>query len=81
MGTELSIMISERAIRIVAEDKIDAALRDGQFDNLPGFGKPCPLIDDPYDDENWWIRRKFVREELGRFIGGEPVSPRGGPTT
>ncbi|GIW94971.1 MAG: hypothetical protein KatS3mg110_3012 [Pirellulaceae bacterium] len=60
-------MFFEWAIRIVAEDKIQAAMRDGQFDGLPGFGKPCPLIDEPYD-EYWWIRRKIIREELQALL-------------
>jgi len=54
---------SERAMRIVAENKIRAAIDAGEFDNLPGLGKPSPLIDEPYDPF-WWIRRKLQQEQL-----------------
>ena len=53
----------ERAMRIVADNKIRAAIEAGEFDNLPGFGKPSPLIDEPYDPF-WWIRRKLRQEQL-----------------
>ena len=56
-------IISQRAIDISVEDKIAAAYRDGQFDNLPGFGRPDPIFDEPYD-ANWWIRRKMEREGM-----------------
>ncbi len=55
--------LTERAIAIVAEDKIRAAQDAGQFDKLPGFGKPHPIIDEEYDP-HWWIRRKLAREQL-----------------
>jgi hypothetical protein len=54
---------SERAIGIVAENKLRAAIEAGEFDNLPGFGKPSPLIDEPYD-AFWWVRRKLQSEQL-----------------
>ena len=53
----------ERAMRIVADNKIRAAIEAGEFDNLPGLGKPSPLIDEPYDPF-WWIRRKLRQEQL-----------------
>jgi hypothetical protein len=55
--------VSDRAIQIVAENKIRAAIEAGEFDNLPSFGKPPALIDEPYDPY-WWLRRKLEREEL-----------------
>ena len=54
---------SERAIQIIAEDKIRAALREGEFDQLPGLGRPLACLDDAYD-ENWWLRRKLKAERL-----------------
>ena len=33
---------SERALQIVAENKIRAAIDAGEFDNLPGFGSSHP---------------------------------------
>lgn len=56
-------MITDRALRIVAEDKIQAAIREGLFDNLPGFGQPSALCDEPYDP-NSWLRRKLAHESL-----------------
>ncbi|HET6323411.1 MAG TPA: DUF1992 domain-containing protein [Planctomycetaceae bacterium] len=46
-----------------AERKIREAQAQGQFDALPGFGKPIPSLDEP-DDENWWIKNKLRREGL-----------------
>jgi Domain of unknown function (DUF1992) len=47
----------------LAERKIREAQAEGQFDSLPGFGKPIPDLDDP-DDENWWIKNKLRQEGL-----------------
>jgi DnaJ-like protein len=46
-----------------AERKIREAQTEGQFDALPGFGKPIPNLDGP-DDENWWIKNKLRQEGL-----------------
>ena len=54
-------MFSDRAIQIIADDKIRAAMAAGEFDNLPGFGKPSELIDEPYHPF-WWIGRKLKLE-------------------
>lgn len=56
-------MLSDRAIQIIADNKILAAIEAGEFDNLPGFGQPAAICDEPYDP-HWWIRRKFKSEEL-----------------
>jgi hypothetical protein len=56
-------MITDRALQIVAENKIRAAIEAGEFDNLPGFGKRSAICDEPYDP-HWWIRRKLRREGL-----------------
>lgn len=56
-------MFSERAIRLIADQKIQAAIEEGEFDDLPGFGKPSALLDEPYDP-NWWIRRKLKSEDI-----------------
>lgn len=61
---------SERAMQMVADSKIRAAIEAGEFDNLPGFGQPSPLIDEPYDPL-WWVRRKLRQENL-------PADPRDG---
>ena len=56
-------LISDRAIQIIADNKIRAAIAAGEFGNLPGYGKPIESIDEPYDP-HWWIRQKLRREEL-----------------
>lgn len=45
------------------ERQIRAAQESGEFDDLPGFGKPLPDIDEPYD-EMWWLKKKIKRENL-----------------
>jgi hypothetical protein len=45
------------------ERQIREAMDRGEFDNLPGEGKPLPGIDDP-PDPLWWIKRKMKREGL-----------------
>lgn len=51
---------------IVFEGWIDRQVREaierGEFDNLPGAGKPIPNLDD--NDENWWIKAKLEREGI-----------------
>lgn len=44
------------------EISIQQAMRRGDFDDLPGAGKPLPLRD--VHDPDWWIRRKIEREGL-----------------
>jgi Domain of unknown function (DUF1992) len=46
-----------------AERKIREAQAEGQFDRLPGFGKPIPGLEGPHD-ENWWIKNKLREEGL-----------------
>ncbi|MFD4968737.1 DUF1992 domain-containing protein [Streptomyces sp. NPDC058424] len=45
---------------------VDKQIRDaqgrGEFDRLPGAGKPLP--DDMTYDELWWVKRKIAREGL-----------------
>jgi hypothetical protein len=54
---------TDRALAIVAENKLRAAIEAGEFGNLPGFGQPSPLIDEPYDPW-WWVRSKLRAENL-----------------
>ncbi|WP_043500922.1 DUF1992 domain-containing protein [Georgenia sp. SUBG003] len=42
---------------------IRAAQERGEFDDLPGAGKPLPGIDAPLD-EDWWVRQKIRDEGL-----------------
>ena len=45
------------------ERRIREAMEAGQFDNLPGAGKPIPGIDDP-PDPDWWVKQKLKDEGL-----------------
>lgn len=45
------------------EAQIRSAQERGEFDNLPGAGKPIPGRDMPYD-EGWWIRSFMEREQI-----------------
>jgi hypothetical protein len=45
------------------EMQIRVAAERGDFDNLPGAGKPLPDLNKPHD-EMWWIKQKMDREEL-----------------
>jgi hypothetical protein len=45
------------------ETVIQQAIRRGEFDNLPGAGKPLSGLDGRHDPD-WWIRRKIESEQL-----------------
>jgi hypothetical protein len=60
-------MLTDRAIQIVAENKIRAAIDAGEFDNLPSLGKPAAIFDEPYDP-HWWIPRTLQREQLTSLV-------------
>jgi hypothetical protein len=48
--------------------RVERLIRDaeaaGEFDNLPGSGKPIDDLDQPYEPE-WWARRFAARQRLG----------------
>lgn len=49
------------------ESFVDRQIREaqerGEFDDLPGSGKPLPDLHRPYD-ELWWVRKKLREEGL-----------------
>jgi hypothetical protein len=50
----------ESAFRRLAERRIDEAIKEGKFDNLPGSGKPLVLDPMPADENarlTWWALR------------------------
>jgi hypothetical protein len=57
------VPLSARALELIADDKIRAAYQQGEFDNLPRFGQPAAIIDEPYDT-HWWLRRKLKAESM-----------------
>ena len=54
---------SEAERAAIVEISIEQAIRRGDFDNLPGAGKPIPGLGTTTDPD-WWIRRKIERERL-----------------
>ena len=45
------------------ERQIREAQEEGQFDDLPGKGKPLPDLAEVYDPD-WWIKKLVRRENL-----------------
>ena len=45
------------------DQQIHEARERGEFDDLPGHGKPLPDLDRPRD-ELWWVRKKLQREQV-----------------
>jgi hypothetical protein len=45
------------------EQQIEAARKDGQFDDLPNSGRPIPGLSGNYDPL-WWIKSLIKREQL-----------------
>lgn len=54
---------SEAEQAAMVEVSIEQAIRRGDFDNLPGSGKPIPGLGSTTGPD-WWIRRKIERERL-----------------
>lgn len=42
------------------ELSVQRAIERGEFDNLPGAGKPLELDDDP----DWWLKKLIAREQI-----------------
>ena len=45
------------------EKRIREATERGEFERLPGAGKPLPGLGKPYD-EMWWVKQKLRDENL-----------------
>lgn len=45
------------------ERQVREAIERGEFDNLPGAGRPIPGLDGRHDPD-WWIRRRMTDEDL-----------------
>lgn len=72
MVVSMSGFFSQRAIELIASAKIEAAIVAGEFDDLPGFGKPFEFDDTQYDP-HWWIRRKVERENMKNLFQPAPT--------
>ena len=57
------------------ETDVDRIIRDamdaGDFDNLPGVGKPIPGVGKP-DDEYWWVR-DWLRRNVESGDSDDPL--------
>jgi hypothetical protein len=53
----------------IIEAQVRAARERGDFDGLPGHGKPLAGLDER--DPDWWIKRKMAEEDFEGF----PVTP------
>ncbi|TNC27729.1 DnaJ family domain-containing protein [Amycolatopsis alkalitolerans] len=60
-------MTERKPAGVSFESWVDKQIREaqerGEFDNLPGAGKPLPGLHKPYD-ELWWVRQKMATEGL-----------------
>lgn len=45
------------------DNQVRRAIERGEFDNLPGAGKPIPGLGRTHDPD-WWVKRLIEREEL-----------------
>jgi hypothetical protein len=45
------------------ERQVREAIERGEFENLPGAGRPLPSINGR-EDENWWVKGLLEREQL-----------------
>ena len=66
------------------ESHVDRQIREaqerGEFDNLPGAGKPIPGIGGNYD-ENWWLKELLRREDIHGGVPPTLVNARTGLLT
>jgi hypothetical protein len=66
-GMGLKHLDVEGALRRLADRKIDEAMREGKFDNLPGFGKPLELEPIPAEENarlRWWAIRILKQNDI-----------------
>lgn len=69
--------ISEKAWRLLSENRIEAALADGEFQDLPGFGKPLSSIDQQVEAELAELRAK--RQAAAQAAADRPTDTHPNP--
>ncbi|MFD5226141.1 DUF1992 domain-containing protein [Microbacterium sp. NPDC058342] len=62
-GDEAPMVLSAQNASEFVETAIQVAIRRGEFDDLPGAGKPLEGLG-THHDPDWWIRRKIENENL-----------------
>ncbi len=45
-----------------ADEQIQKAIEEGAFDNLPGKGKPMDLSENPFEDPEWRLANKMLKD-------------------
>jgi hypothetical protein len=68
--------LTRQTIQRVSENRIREAIENGEFEDLPGLGKPIPGIDEPYDPD-WWVKQWFRRERLAQVLAGKESTGEG----
>jgi hypothetical protein len=53
---------AEVAIALLADMQIRRAIERGDFDDLPGSGKPLDIPD--HHDPDWWVKNFMIREKI-----------------
>ncbi|WP_313354419.1 DUF1992 domain-containing protein [Microbacterium sp.] len=61
--TDAPMVLNSQNKAVFVETAIQLAIRRGEFDNLPGAGKPLEGLG-THHDPDWWIRRKIENENL-----------------
>lgn len=60
-------MTERKPPKVSFESWVDRQIREarerGEFDDLPGAGKPLPGANKPHDP-NWWVKQKLRAENL-----------------
>lgn len=68
-------MTERKPVGVDFESWVDRKIREaterGDFENLPGAGKPLPGAGNPYHDENAWLRDYLCREG----VSGDAMLP------
>jgi hypothetical protein len=67
---------NDRVLQRLAEHRIEQAMREGKFDNLPGAGEPVDLDDMPVDENArmiWWALKLVRGVDSKRRAADAPV--------
>ena len=67
MPTETGDPFAERAAFDPVERQIQEAMARGEFDGLPGSGRPIPDLDAGYDPA-WWAKRWLEQSRLDQAV-------------
>jgi hypothetical protein len=62
-GRALEVSVTMQRYESWVERQVREAIERGEFDNLPGAGKPILGLNGR-EDENWWIKSKLEHENI-----------------